>query len=146
MEKRRLEYLQARSSTLRRKVIKTRDGGSLKLIGVLDSGMTAVVMKAQFIVNDSLKGYFAVKCVSKDYLNSQGDKSLAERRWYCIERERQLMSRIDNQFIIKQYEPYKSANWIYLVQEFANGGNLKDLIERQPGGCLSERVAKKIIS
>lgn len=96
-------------------MVKTRDGGCLKLVSVLDSGMTAVVMKAAFFVNDKLKGYYAVKCVSKDWLNVPGNLDLAERRWYCIERERQLMQHVESCFIIKQYDPYSSANWIYLV-------------------------------
>ena len=74
-------------------------------------------------------GYYAVKCIEKSYLNAIDDE-VRKRRWHCIEQERQIMERLDNKFIVKYIEPYSSKNYRYLVQELANGGNLKQLLQR----------------
>jgi len=48
MDQRRNSYLKARSAKLLKKVVRTRDGGGLKLVSVIEAGSTAVVMKAQY--------------------------------------------------------------------------------------------------
>ena len=87
-------------------------------------------------------GYYAVKCIEKTYLNSENE-DVRKRRWHCIEQERQIMERLDNKFIVKYIEPYTSKNYRYLVQELANGGNLKQLLKRY--GVVPESIAKKIL-
>jgi serine/threonine protein kinase len=116
----------------------------LRLLSPLDAGATAVVMKAEKRKNGKILGYFAVKCILKTYFDCK-DKSLASIRWNCFERERQIMEKLSNKFVIKYIEPYTTKNYMIFVQEYANAGNLKDLLYRE-GGSLKESIAKNVMS
>jgi hypothetical protein len=42
-------------------------------------------------------------------------------------------------------EVASSKNWLYLIQELANGGNLRELLERFDNGRMPENIAKRIV-
>ena len=55
------------------------------------------------------------------------------------------MENLDSPYIIKYIEFINGTNFFYLVQELANGGNLKQLINSK-GGCLPEPIAKQVLA
>lgn len=108
MKSSRQKYQKERAASLCKKILKGVDRCLLKMVSIIDCGNTATVMKAERIENGQIVGHYAVKCVSKDFLNGKGNQ-LAERRWYVIERERKVMTLLDNPHIVKFIEPLKSS-------------------------------------
>jgi hypothetical protein len=103
-----------RAKDLINKDIKGRNGEYLRLLTPLDAGATAVVMKAEKRKNGKILGYYAVKCILKTYFDCK-DKSLASIRWNCFERERQIMEKLENKFVIKYIEPFTTKNYMIFV-------------------------------
>ena len=48
-------------------------------------------------------------------------------------------------FVIGYEDACASQNWLFLVMEYANGGNVKALLKRQQDGYFSEIIAQKIM-
>ena len=104
----------ARAKDLVGKDIKGHSGHTIRLLSPIDGGATAVVMKAEKRKGGKSLGFFAVKCMLKTYFDCP-DKNLATIRWNCFERERQIMEKLNNQFVIKYIEPYQTKNYMIFV-------------------------------
>eukprot|EP00746_Dinoflagellata_sp_MGD_P132960 gnl/MRDRNA2_/MRDRNA2_66641_c0_seq2.p1 gnl/MRDRNA2_/MRDRNA2_66641_c0~~gnl/MRDRNA2_/MRDRNA2_66641_c0_seq2.p1 ORF type:complete len:525 (-),score=97.86 gnl/MRDRNA2_/MRDRNA2_66641_c0_seq2:94-1668(-) len=68
-------------------------------------------------------------------------KSLPDRARF--DREVEVMRILDHPNIIKLFEVYEDAKFLYMVMELCSGGELFDCIIEEPGG-LSEKVAAKV--
>ena len=87
---------------------------------------------------------YAVKCVAKSYLNHE-EKARSDLRWQNIERERGIIESLDSEYVCGYVESHTSTHWLFIVMEYANGGNVKELLLRQPGGVMPEIIAQRII-
>ncbi|SYZ62538.1 serine/threonine-protein_kinase (plasmid) [Leishmania braziliensis MHOM/BR/75/M2904] len=85
-----------------------------ELIAFLGSGTFAEVTLAR---NKVTKEYFAVKKISKQRVKEEG----------CVERtftERQLLAKLHHPFLVRLYQAFQSQTHLYLVLDFAQGGDL----------------------
>ena len=57
-------------------------------------------------------------------------------------REINIMGKVDHAHIIKYYETYEDANYIFLVMELCQNGSLEDRIKNGP---LKEKEAAKYL-
>lgn len=55
-----------------------------------------------------------------------------------------ILEKLNSPYIMKVYEFIQTKNNLYMVQEYANGGSLQQLLEIK--GRLPEVIAKKILS
>ncbi|CBZ23211.1 putative protein kinase [Leishmania mexicana MHOM/GT/2001/U1103] len=92
-----------------------------ELIAFLGSGTFAEVTLAR---NKVTGKYFAVKKISKQRVKEEG----------CIERtftERQLLAKLHHPFLVRLYQAFQSQTHLYLVLDFAQGGDLYSLNMQQ---------------
>ena len=92
-----------------------------ELIAFLGSGTFAEVTLARRKVTDD---YFAVKKISKQRVKEEG----------CVERtftERQLLASLQHPFLVRLYQAFQSQTHLYLVLDFAQGGDLFYLNQQQ---------------
>ncbi|KAG5487750.1 hypothetical protein LSCM1_08116 [Leishmania martiniquensis] len=85
-----------------------------ELIAFLGSGTFAEVTLAR---NKVTGEYFAVKKISKQRVKEEG----------CVERtftERQLLAKLHHPFLVRLYQAFQSHTHLYLVLDFAQGGDL----------------------
>ncbi|KPI84195.1 putative serine/threonine-protein kinase putative protein kinase [Leptomonas seymouri] len=85
-----------------------------ELIAFLGSGTFAEVTLAR---NKITQEYFAVKKISKQRVKEGG----------CVERtftERQLLANLHHPFLVRLYQAFQSQTHLYLVLDFAQGGDL----------------------
>ncbi|KAG5488052.1 hypothetical protein LSCM4_08277 [Leishmania orientalis] len=85
-----------------------------ELIAFLGSGTFAEVTLAR---NKVTGEYFAVKKISKQRVKEEG----------CVERtftERQLLAKLHHPFLVRLYQAFQSQTHLYLVLDFAQGGDL----------------------
>jgi serine/threonine protein kinase len=57
-----------------------------------------------------------------------------------MQMEREILSRMDNPFVVKLYYSFQTRDNLYLVMEYLPGGDVASLL--QVTGCLSERHAR----
>ncbi|CBZ31317.1 serine/threonine-protein kinase, putative, partial [Leishmania donovani] len=92
-----------------------------ELIAFLGSGTFAEVTLAR---NKVTGEYFAVKKISKQRVKEEG----------CVERtftERQLLAKLHHPFLVRLYQAFQSQTHLYLVLDFAQGGDLYSLSVQQ---------------
>ncbi|KPA73424.1 putative serine/threonine-protein kinase putativeprotein kinase [Leptomonas pyrrhocoris] len=92
-----------------------------ELIAFLGSGTFAEVTLAR---NKITKEYFAVKKISKQRVKEEG----------CVERtftERQLLANLHHPFLVRLCQAFQSQTHLYLVLDFAQGGDLFYLHKQQ---------------
>ncbi|CAG9567304.1 putative serine/threonine-protein kinase [Leishmania major strain Friedlin] len=92
-----------------------------ELIAFLGSGTFAEVTLAR---NKVTGEYFAVKKISKQRVKEEG----------CVERtftERQLLAKLHHTFLVRLYQAFQSQTHLYLVLDFAQGGDLYSLNVQQ---------------
>ncbi|TPP52936.1 Protein kinase domain family protein [Leishmania donovani] len=92
-----------------------------ELIAFLGSGTFAEVTLAR---NKVTGEYFAVKKISKQRVKEEG----------CVERtftERQLLAKLHHPFLVRLYQAFQSQTHLYLVLDFAQGGDLYSLCVQQ---------------
>ncbi len=58
-----------------------------------------------------------------------------------LKREVDILSRINNPYIVKMVEAARTKNKFYIFMEYCSDGNLADLIKKR-GGKISESEAK----
>jgi len=61
-----------------------------------------------------------------------------------VKAERNILARTQNDFVIKMYYAFQSTEYLYLVMEYANGGDLFSLLQKF--GALDESMAKMYIA
>ena len=102
---------------------------------MLGQGAYGKVYKATAV--DDPSRVVAVKIINKKGLDSFMMESL--------ENEIHLLNKVDHPHIAKYYETYDEANYLYMIMEFAPGGELYDkLIDDYPDG-MDEKEASKMI-
>ncbi|GET85582.1 serine/threonine-protein kinase, putative [Leishmania tarentolae] len=92
-----------------------------ELIAFLGSGTFAEVTLAR---NKVTGEYFAVKKICKQRVKEEG----------CVERtftERQLLAKLHHPFLVRLYQAFQSQTHLYLVLDFAQGGDLYSLNAQQ---------------
>eukprot|EP00775_Hariotina_reticulata_P011671 gene11671-11814_t len=78
--------------------------------------------------------------VLKCYLMS----SICELYQHQIYREVRLHSSCNHENIVKLFAAFQEGDRVVMVQEYANGGDLFNLLQKY-GGCLSERIAVQMV-
>lgn len=103
-------------------VVKLKALGEFRLVSRLGEGGMGTVFKAY---QESKKRFVALKVMNKD---------LASRPGYVarFHREARAMGRLNHPHIIKCLAAGESHGFLYLAMEYADGGNLKSLIDRGP--------------
>ena len=101
-----------------------------KLIEVVGSGQFGKVFKGLNMKDDN---YYAVKAIKNQIF--EANPKLKE----FIINEMSCLTKIDNKNVVKFIEMLKTANNIYFVYEFCNGGTLEDVLSEK--GNLSENEA-----
>ena len=61
-----------------------------------------------------------------------------------VKAERNILASINNPFLIKMYYAFQSKEYLYLVMEYASGGDCFSLLQKF--GVLDEEVAKMYIA
>lgn len=92
-----------------------------ELIAFLGSGTFAEVTLAR---NKLTREYFAIKKISKQRVKEEG----------CVERtftERQLLASLHHPFLVRLYQAFQSETHLYLVLDFAQGGDLYYVQQQQ---------------
>eukprot|EP00746_Dinoflagellata_sp_MGD_P103273 gnl/MRDRNA2_/MRDRNA2_42680_c0_seq1.p1 gnl/MRDRNA2_/MRDRNA2_42680_c0~~gnl/MRDRNA2_/MRDRNA2_42680_c0_seq1.p1 ORF type:complete len:552 (+),score=116.54 gnl/MRDRNA2_/MRDRNA2_42680_c0_seq1:125-1780(+) len=79
----------------------------------------------------------AVKSIPKKSMSDEATTQLA--------REIHIMRELDHPNIIKLYETFEDAKYIYLAMELCSGGELFDRIVEKGASGFSERVAAKLV-
>lgn len=104
--------------------------------GVLGAGSFGKVFLAHSVNDKDFK--VAIKVIPKKGLET----NLAE-----IENEVDIVRKLDHPNIIKYYEKFENQNYIYIVTESCNGGELFDQIVTisQTAGSFNEKEAAKIM-
>lgn len=109
----------------------------------LGKGAQAIVYKTRLFNHENVeKGVYAIKQTHISYLlNPNEDADLFLKRWNNLERELTILKQLNSPYIIKVHEFIQTKKYLYLVQDFVNGGNLEELQQKK----FSEPVAKKIL-
>ena len=68
------------------------------------------------------------------------------RHQSCLHKERQLMARLNYPFVTKLFCAFQDYSHMYLVQEYASGGDLHSLVRKMPGKRMEERLARHMIA
>lgn len=97
------------------------DLSSLRKICVLGRGGYGQVS----LVEDYSKRRYALKILSKGYIQNQGTERLV--RW-----ERELLSMVRSTFIIRLFNSFSDEQHVYLLLEAALGGSLMQVIQHHP--------------
>jgi serine/threonine-protein kinase ULK/ATG1 len=95
-------------------------GGEYTFGEVLGKGAQACVYK---FYKDTGEVYATKMTPVKDYLCTKDEKK-NQRRWKAIVRELCILETLNSRYVIKPIEFIRTANNLYLVQEFANGGSM----------------------
>ena len=102
---------------------------SFQLLETIGSGQFSEVHKAK----NELDRLVAVKCISKDQLS---------RTPRLISRETCILRQVTHPHIVQHYGLYKDEDSFYMTMELCEGGNLRQMLEKE--GCLSEERVKRI--
>lgn len=87
------------------------------IIEQIGFGATAKVYKAVHVIS---RQFAALKCFNK--------KELTQETYDLIQKEVSIMTAIDYPFIINFQETFEDKNYIYVAMEYAERGNLLDLV------------------
>ncbi|EAO00289.1 putative AGC/RSK family serine/threonine kinase [Trypanosoma cruzi] len=121
---------------------KERDGASsaarslkgYELIAYLGKGAFAEVTLARHKATQKL---FALKKISKRKVREEG----------CVQRtftERQLLASLKHPYLVKLYQAFQSLTHLYLVLEFAQGGDMYFFLESKPWLREMRRKVQKL--
>ena len=119
------EASESKQTSLVGRVIKSRRNNcKYTVIEKLGEGTQSTVFKASRRMSSKYQEeFYAIKCTERSYFATNNDSKNKGRR-KCLERERQVMEKLDSPHVIKYLEFLSSTNRIYMVVEFSNGGNL----------------------
>jgi len=81
--------------------------------------------------------YYAIKILRKDDM-------IRKNQIDNIKQERKILIRTNNPFIVKLYYTFQSANYLYLVQEYCNGGDCGSMLKIV--GSIDEDCARIYIA
>mmetsp|Transcript_32796 Transcript_32796/g.45758 ORF Transcript_32796/g.45758 Transcript_32796/m.45758 type:complete len:491 (+) Transcript_32796:2-1474(+) len=90
--------------------------------------------RVQLAMDDS-KTPYAIKCVNKA-------KAIKRKQQKNLNSERKLMLALTHPFIVKLYGTNKDKETLYFVLEPMMGGDLFNLMKKQPGRRFNENVAR----
>ena len=91
--------------------IKESDFEKLKLLGKGSFG------KVYLIREKKTKKLYAMKILSKEYIKEKNEEEHTKR-------ERELLSELNNPFIIKLYYAFQNERNLFLISDFIQGGDL----------------------
>ncbi|CAD8114304.1 unnamed protein product [Paramecium primaurelia] len=103
-----------------------------QVIGRGNFGTVQIGYKIDQVKNGFKGKCYAIKCIDKDRLSFEQ-----------IQRELEILSRLDHPNIIRVYEEYEDQNHFYFVMEYCKGGELLQQILKH--GALSERMTQIIM-
>ncbi|KAI9321692.1 kinase-like domain-containing protein [Dichotomocladium elegans] len=83
---------------------------------------------------------YAMKTLQKNYILSQRERTS------CMEERAVLASNGDNPWFPRLYTAFQDDDYLYLVMEFAGGGDLYSLLAQQQDGFLDEDTARFYIA
>ena len=98
-----------------------------KIIEKLGGGSFGVVYKVQ---KDNANDIYAIKQINLNRLN--------EKELQLVNQEAQILSIINSEFVVKNYDYFKENSYIYIIMEYCNGGDLDKFIENRKGKLLEE--------
>ena len=100
------------------------------LLKTISSGAYGKVILAK---KKNTKDIFAIKVLEKEKMIQ---KNVIE---YVIN-ERNILSQMNNDFIVRGVYNFQSSKYLYMVMEFLKGGDFANILEGV--GCFDEDVAK----
>lgn len=102
----------------------------------MGAGAFGKVFLATSVSDDKFK--VAIKVISKKKLEGEVDQLLDEIA---------ILKKLDHPNIIKYYETYENAKYLYIVMEYCPGGELFDVIAKKTKdeGCFNESEAAEIM-
>jgi serine/threonine protein kinase len=118
-------------------------GGTYTECAFLGQGMQSKVY--QFVHRDEQGKRtmsYACKLTSNRYLEGC-DPEKSRKRWHSMVRELVLLELIDSPHVVKVHEFIRTRHNFYMVQDYANGGSLQNLLNLHK--CFPESIAKKIL-
>jgi len=101
--------------------------GDLKQVAILGEGGFGAV----YLVERQSQQY-ALKRLSKGYIMQANAESQ-------VSAERHILSMLSSDFIIRFYQSYKDAQYVYMLLEIATGGHLLHLLNDYPDVLLADR-------
>jgi calcium-dependent protein kinase len=101
---------------------------------VLGAGAFGKVFLSENIADPSFK--VAIKVLNKGKLKGHVD---------AIRQEVKILTKLDHPNIVKYYETYDDAKFLYLVMEYCSGGELFDKIAKKKNQVFNESEAAEII-
>ncbi|EGF83144.1 hypothetical protein BATDEDRAFT_8115, partial [Batrachochytrium dendrobatidis JAM81] len=111
-----------------------------KLLGEYSLGKTigqGAFSKVKIAIHRETGEKVAIKVIDKKLMEQKAQKSKAIH----LERELQLMMRLDHPNIVKIYQVLETDDECFVVMEYAKGGELMDYIAAR--GYLTEKEARK---
>lgn len=111
--------------------------GKYQIIGSLGSGSSA---KVKLAIDKETQKKYAIKVLKRSYLLSE------EKIYDKIRREIALMSLLDHPYILKLYDVFECTCHLYIVLEYAEGGELYDqLVDFEFDEFMSMKIFRQII-
>ena len=98
--------------------IQETDFEKLKLLGKGSFG------KVYLVRQKNTKNLFAMKILSKEYLKEKNEQEHTKT-------ERQLLSQLNNPFIINLYYAFQNEKYLFLISDFIQGGDLFFHLKRE---------------
>jgi len=111
---------------------------SYKIGSTLGQGAFGIV-KLATRANDPANTEYAVKFIDKSQMDDLDD---VER----IYRESAILTSLKHPNIIRLYEVLDASEWVLIIMEYADGGELKDFIASKPNNILPEHLACDILN
>jgi len=71
---------------------------------------------------------------------------LSELNWYQVTREVNLHSRLSHPHIVDLFAAFEDKDHVYLVQEYASGGDLYEALKRAGGKLKESAVAGEVVA
>ena len=110
------------------RTLKSRKFGGEYIFGeTLGEGAQATVYK----FTKSSGEVYATKMTPIDSYLHTPDEEKNQKRWKAIVRELCILESLDSINVIKPIEFIRTSNNLYLVQEYANGGSLQNLLDKR---------------
>ena len=81
---------------------------------------------------------FALKCIIKSRLTDMDRKTVAV--------EKQIFSDISHPFLVRLVTTFQDSRYLYMLQEFVEGGDLRTLCMCQDRGRFKERQAQFLVA
>ena len=109
-------------------------------IGVtLGQGAFGKVKLATKLCDNGNRNEYAAKFIDKSQMDDLDD---VER----IYRESAILTSLKHPNIIRLYEVLDTAQWVLIIMDYANGGELKEFIASKPNNILPEHIACDIFN